>query len=194
MTTGAFDLNWLRRQLAEREGGITVDESGWRFIRDFIAEPVAQWTAEQVLVTDEIIRKRSLSRYIVQGGLTAMQYALSLGWRTGDSFPGLHMPTVTDSRGRGEWKLRWWGLAREIAGRDESGHGPLLALTPDGVRFFQGRLRVHKTALMRVRSLRNYPEFTTSEEPIGLEGELVSVHDVLGESFDLRELRGTMAP
>lgn len=150
------------------------------------------------LPTEVIATRRSRRRYrtlnagMALGAVQMYHYARAHGWAEGTTFPGLHLPTVTSSKSREEFKLRWWGLAVQVQGRDAAGHGSLLALTPSGVLFVKGELRVAKQAVMRLDWLTVAGEdYRAPERFTELTGELVSIDDVL--PFDQRELLGVAA-
>lgn len=134
-------------------------------------------------------RNRTLNTGMMSGARQMLKYAETvLGWHDSAPFPGLHVPTAVGGRSREEFKLRWWGLAEQIEGRDDAGHGTLLALTPTGVSFVRGRLRVPRIAVVQSSVLMyDGRTFSTSEEFTGeLTGCLIGINDKL--PFDQRDL------
>lgn len=142
----------------------------------------------QVLLSGEEFRRRGLSRYIVRGGLQVLRAAWDQGWRDGRPFPPMHVPSSTDSRGRGEYKLVWWGLAERADERDEEGHGTTLRITPRGVQFYRGELTVPRYAIFRVRTVLGHEDFRGPEEFVRLEGPAWGVMDARVDTFDRRAL------
>jgi len=93
-----------------------------------------------------------------------------------------HVSEVSSKRktGGGDFaKLRYWGFIKAKPHDDgQSGkkHSGYWRITPFGVSFVRGELKVHKYALIYNG---NFKEF---------EGESVSIRECLGEKFDYNEL------
>lgn len=84
-----------------------------------------------------------------------------------------HGPTVTRSNSDELSKLRYWGLIEEsLEKREDGGRAGWWRLTPEGILFAEGLIRVPKYARIYDGRL------------LGLEGEPVSIRDALGERFD----------
>lgn len=92
-----------------------------------------------------------------------------------------HAPTVLSSHAGGEWaRLLHWGLIADLhLERDDGGHAGWWRVTEDGERFVKGRVSVPK--YVRIYDGRC----------LGLQGDLVSIRDCLGEKFDYAELMAT---
>lgn len=88
-----------------------------------------------------------------------------------------HIPTTIGGRSREEGKLAYWGLVDEEAvKRPDGGRAGYWRVTEPGERFVLGKIAVPKYALVY------------NGERLRLDGEPVSIQDVLGEKFNYAEL------
>lgn len=108
-----------------------------------------------------------------------MACGLILMYRAGGATQYVHAPTVTRSGDSMEVsKLRYWSLIEEErAVRPDGGRTGWWHLTPLGVRFVTGGVRLPKYA-------RLYDGRSLGLDP----SELVSIHDALGDKFNYTEL------
>lgn len=92
----------------------------------------------------------------------------------GTSF--IHVPSLPGDTHEAS-QLVWWGLIEDEDGRrDDGGRAGWWRLTPLGRHFAKGAIRLPKyAAVYDSRCLRLY-------------GDLVSIHDALGDTFNYREL------
>ena len=75
--------------------------------------------------------------------------------------------------------VRWWGMIeRHPATGDAKKHSGLWRVTPQGVRFVMGREAVPSTVV------------TYNGEPVGFEGDKITIREALGTKFDYAELMG----
>jgi hypothetical protein len=75
-------------------------------------------------------------------------------------------------------QLRWWNLIEEEkVVRPDSGHAGIWRLTRDGRAFLEGRITVHKYAMVFIKGEVQY-----------LTGPQVTLADCLKEPFDLRDI------
>lgn len=89
----------------------------------------------------------------------------------------MHVPTAIGARSREEGKLAYWGLVKEVAVlRPDGGRAGYWHVTEAGERFVQGKITVPKYALVY------------NGGRLGLEGEPVTIQDVLGDRFNYAEL------
>jgi len=89
----------------------------------------------------------------------------------------LHLPTAISARSREEGRLRWWGLVEEATEpRPDGGRAGWWRVTDKGASFIKGHVAVRERALIYDNTL------------LGLEGPWVTIHDALGNKFNLNDL------
>jgi hypothetical protein len=80
-------------------------------------------------------------------------------------------------------KLAYWGLIAEQNGRrEDGGRTGRWRITKDGVAFLEGRARVPEWVLIY------------NGEKIGVDGDPVGLASIMGEGFDLRDIRPANLP
>jgi hypothetical protein len=80
-------------------------------------------------------------------------------------------------------KLAYWGLIAEQSGRRvDGGHHGRWRITKEGVAFLEGRARVPEWVLVY------------NGEKIGTDGDPVGLASIMGEGFDLRDIRPANLP